>query len=221
MMIFALLLACAKPFPPQPPVPERPPIIQHVEPEALPGSLWSEVGARQLIGMDGNARRVGDLITVTIDETTATSLGANTSTSRSSEAEFHIDALLGVENSITNPNPNMGGEIKLGGGSDSNSEGKGTTARTGSLEAMVTCQVIEVLPSGNLRIRGTKAIRVNRETQYLALEGIVRPRDILLDNTVRSDLLAEARIEFTGSGVLAKDQGSGWATGIANTLWPF
>ena len=221
-MIFALLLACAKPVPPEPPpAPVPPPIVHPAEPEAPPGSLWSEVGARQLIGMDGNARRVGDLITVMIDETTATSLGANTSTSRSTEADFHLDSMLGLENSITKPNPNMGGEIKLGGGSDSSSEGKGTTARTGSLEAMVTCQVVEVLPSGNLRIRGTKAIRVNRETQYLALEGIVRPRDILLDNTVRSDLLADARIEFTGSGVLAKDQGSGWAAGIANTLWPF
>ena len=71
------------------------------------------------------------------------------------------------------------------------------------------------------RIRGTKQVRVNRETQYLTLTGIVRPRDILLNNTVQSNLIAEARIEFTGAGVLADKQGPGWGTRAADALWPF
>lgn len=186
-----------------------------------PGSLWSEVEARALIGMDGNARRIGDLITVDIVESSSTTLGADTSTSRKGEAAFGVDAMLGLEKSILGANPNMGGSIGLGGSSESSHEGSGSTSREGNLSATITCQVQEVLPNGNLRIRGTKAVRVNRETQYLVLEGVVRPRDILIDNTVRSDLIAEARIEFTGAGVLADKQGPGWGTRAADTLWPF
>jgi flagellar L-ring protein precursor FlgH len=219
----ALLLAigCATMHAEAPDPPSPPQAFQPEVQVAPPGSLWSEVAARQLMGMDGNARRVGDLITVLIADTSSTSLDADTSTQRSTSSDFRVDALLGLETSITAANPNMGGGITLGGGSESSSNGEGSTARNGTLAATVTCQVVEVLPNGNLRIRGTKQIRVNRETTYLALEGIIRPRDILLDNTVRSDLIAEAHIEFTGAGVIAKDQGAAWGTSVANTLWPF
>lgn len=217
-----LLVACAHVAAPPPgPPPQTMQVYAPPPAPAPPGSLWSEVEARALIGMDGNARRVGDLITVRITESSSTTLGADTSTSRKGEASFGVDAMLGLEQSILAANPNMGGAIGLGGNSESSHEGSGSTSREGNLEATITCQVQEVLPNGNLRIRGTKAVRVNRETQYLVLEGVVRPRDILIDNTVRSDLIAEARIEFTGAGVLADKQGPGWGTRAADTLWPF
>ncbi len=224
-LLSVALVACAgrqkleAEAPPGPPPPSVP--LQPAAPVSPPGSLWSEVQARQLIGMDGNARRVGDLITVEIQDTSTTTLDADTSTSRNTSNAYQIDALLGLEKSMTRANPNMGGGITLGGSSESSSDGQGSTGRNASLVAKVTCTVVEVLPNGNLRIRGTKEIKVNRETQYLALEGVVRPRDILLNNTVRSDLIAEAHIEFTGAGVLAKDQGSAWGTSVANTVWPF
>jgi flagellar L-ring protein precursor FlgH len=171
--------------------------------------------------MDGNARRVGDLITVRVADTSSTSLGADTTTSRDSESTYGIGALLGLETSMTAANPNMGGKIEISGSQGTEMAGTGRTTREGTLAATLTCQVVEVLSNGNLRIRGTKEIRVNRETQFLTLEGILRPRDILVDNTVQSELLAEARIEFTGAGVLADKQGPGWATRLADTVWPF
>jgi flagellar L-ring protein precursor FlgH len=171
--------------------------------------------------MNGNARRVGDLITVIIDESASTSLGAQTDDSRDSSTGFGVTAMLGLEASITKANPNMGGGINIGGSSSSSHSGQGTTTRNGTLSATLTCQVQEVLPNGNLRIRGTKEVRVNRETQYLTLEGVVRPRDILLDNTVRSNVIADARVEYTGAGVIASQQGQGWGTAVLNSVWPF
>ncbi len=219
-MILLQLLACLHMAPPAPVVVATPPPDVPV-PVLTPGSLWSEVGTRALIGADGNARRVGDLITVRIEDTSSTSLGADTSTSREGSAEFNITAALGLDQQILSANPSMGSTIGIGGDSSSKHVGTGSTSRQGSLAATITCQVQEVLPNGNLRIRGTKQVKVNRETQYLTLDGVVRPRDILLDNTVRSDLIADARIEFTGAGVLADKQGPGWGTRLADTLWPF
>lgn len=223
-MTIWFLLGCpaAAVSPPAGPSPAAdPPPVVPAPPPAPPGSLWSEVGSRALIGMDGNARRVGDLITVLIDENATTTLGADTSTSREGNAAFGITSLLGLETSIPAPNPNMGGAIEVAGSSSSSHEGAGQTSREGKLAATITCQVQEVLPNGNLRIRGTKEVRVNRETQYLTLEGIVRPRDIHLDNTVRSDVIAEARVEFTGAGVVAGKQRQGWGTTVMDTAWPF
>ncbi|MDP2307130.1 MAG: flagellar basal body L-ring protein FlgH [Pseudomonadota bacterium] len=201
-----------------------PPVVSAVSPvrvTSAPGSLWSEPEARALVGMDGNARRIGDLITVKVQDNSSTSLGADTNTGRTTDSSFGISALLGLETSIPIANPNMGGEISLGGNSESTMTGSGSTSRQGTLAATVTCQVMEVMTNGNLRIRGTKQVRVNRETQYLTLEGIVRPRDILMDNTIQSDFIAEARIEFTGAGVLADKQGPGWGTRVADMVWPF
>ncbi len=223
MILTLLLVACAAKtaVPTPPPVSERQMVVEPPQQPSTPGSLWSETQARALIGMDGNARRVGDLITVLIQENSTTSLGADTLTERRSESRYGIDAALGLDTSILRANPNMGSAIELGGSAESRHDGRAETSRTGTLLANVTCQVIEVLPNGNLRIHGTKQVRVNRETQYLLIDGVVRPRDILLDNTVLSDLIAEARIEFTGAGVLADKQGPGWGTRAADTLWPF
>ena len=199
-----------------PPV-ELPPVT----PAPLPGSLWSEVGSRALIGMDGNARRVGDLITVRIEETASTTMAADTSASRDGSVDMGVTSLLGLDTKITNANSNMGGEISLGGQTSTSTNGTGSTSRTGSLQATITCDVQEVLPNGNLRIRGTKEVHVNGETQYITLEGVVRPRDILLDNTIQSDLIADSRVEYTGVGVIADKQRQGWATSAVNVLSPF
>jgi len=222
-LILLLVLGCAHPAPPVAAAAEPPPpaVVLPARPAPIPGALWNEVEARALIGMDGNARRVGDLITVKVSDTSSTSLGADTQSTRATSSEYGIDAALGLEASVTAANPNMGGKIALGGSANSSLAGSGTTSRTGTLAATLTCEVIEVLPTGNLRIRGTKEIKVNRETQYLTLVGVVRPRDILIDNTVASDLIADAHIEFTGAGVLASKQGQGWGTQIADTVWPF
>lgn len=219
-----LMLACMHTPPAEPPHPDLSPTPPPPAPPstpASPGSLWNETSTRALIGMNGNARQVGDLITVIISENASTSIGATTGTSRTSDAAFGIDSLLGADASILRANPNMGATIGLGGTASSAFTGDGSTTRDGSLSAVITCTVIEVMSNGNLRIRGTKEVRVNRENQYLTLEGIVRPRDIHIDNTVQSNLIADARVEFTGSGVISDKQGQGWGTRIADTLWPF
>jgi len=181
-----------------------------------PGSLWSEMRARQLMGLDGSARQPGDLITVLLYERTDTSLDADTRLARNSSSSANIDTALGLEN-LTRPST----RLSLSGGAGSNYEGQGQTTRGAAVSGVLTCEVIEVMATGNLRIWGWKEVRVNRETQYLVLEGVVRPRDIHMDNTVGSELLAQAHIEITGSGVVSEKQGPGWGARLVGVLWPF
>lgn len=221
--LFLVSPAIAKKTEPPPPPPEPPVVENPAPPISGPsaGSLWDEVAARHLMGLDGNARQVGDLVTVRIREATATALDAGTRTERDSSTEAAIAALLGAEVGLTAPRPAMNGEIKIEGGATTKYDGSGATTRDAALEAVLTCEVIEVLDSGNLRIWGYKQVRVNREIQYVVLEGIVRPRDIRMDNTVESELLAQSKIEVTGSGVIADKQGPGVGTRLVDRLWPF
>jgi flagellar L-ring protein FlgH len=181
-----------------------------------PGSLWSEPAARALTGMDGNARRVGDLITVVISESTQTELTADTQTSRSSAVGAGVDALFGLENSL-----GKRASLSLGADSSASFAGTGETRAAGSLSGRLTCEVVSVLPNGNLVIQGSKDVRSNREVQRLVLEGVVRPRDIRMDNTVESELMANARIEFAGAGVVSDKQGPGVGQRVLDHALPF
>jgi flagellar L-ring protein FlgH len=206
----------------EPPPPTKPDVATlYAPPPAEPGSLWSEVPARRLMGLDTAARQVGDLVTVLLLEETNTSLGATTDLARDSSAEASIDALLGLEKSITGAHPNMGGSISVAGGTATNYTGTGATTRGSAITTSLTCEVIEVLPNGNLSLWGYKKIRVNRETQYVVISGVVRPRDIQMDNTVWSDRLSEAQFEVTGTGVVSDKQGPGIGTRLLDRLWPF
>ncbi len=189
--------------------------------QPTPGSIWSERSARAMLGQDGNTREVGDLITVNIDEELSSSLAADTATSRKSSIGAKIAALLGLKASMVKANPNLGPDISVSTESESSFSGSGSTSSSTTLEGQLTCEVIEVLPTGNLRIYGSKAVRGNREIQRLLLEGTVRPKDIRADNTVDSYLLADAHIEMSGSGVLSDKQGPGIGQRILDRVWPF
>ncbi|MCA9570865.1 MAG: flagellar basal body L-ring protein FlgH [Myxococcales bacterium] len=218
-LLFVLSTADARrgpaPPPPIPPVVVTPP----APPPGEPGSLWREVNARQLMGMDGNARQVGDLITVRIEESLDTQVGATTNTRRRSSVEGGVDALAGLLADLSDSEDTA--KLKLAASLVSEFSGQGETKRGSAMEAILTCEVIEILPNGNLRIWGYETLRLNRETQYLTLEGTIRPRDIQMDNTVRSDLVARPVIQVTGSGVVADKQGPGWLMRLLDALWPF
>ena len=197
------------------------PVAQTQTPSSA-GSLWSPVRTRMLVGMEGNARRVGDLITVNIDERTSSQIMAETQTAKESKMANSINALFGIKQQIVDANTNLGGSIEMDTSSASAYNGDGNTSREGSVRGQITCRVIEVREdTGNLVVFGWKEVRANRETQYLSLSGVVRPQDIRNDNTISSQVIAEAKIEYTGSGVVSDKQGPGFGTRIIDNIWPF
>ena len=100
-------------------------------------------------------------------------------------------------------------------------DGSGATSRKNSLSATITDIVRQVLPNGNLYIEGKKEVIINNERQYIIVSGIVRPEDIRPDNSVTSDQIADARIQYSGRGVLADKQRPGWLGRLLDLVWPF
>ena len=198
-----------------------PPVLPPGDRPSSPGSLWRDNSGRQLMGLQGNARQVGDLVTVVIREESTSDLGATTSSSKSNQRSGGIGSLFGLETGITGANANMGGEIGFDVGGEASFTGGGTTAASAVVETVVTCRVVQVLPNGNLAVEGTKQIRNYREIQYVTIQGMVRPQDIQMDNTVSSQFLADAVIEFHGQGHIAERTRPGIGTRVVDAAWPF
>ncbi|MBI2354718.1 MAG: flagellar basal body L-ring protein FlgH [Deltaproteobacteria bacterium] len=183
------------------------------------GSIWQASSAG--VTEDFKARRKGDIITIVISETASASKEAKTDTSRGSSVNAGIPNFMGLEKVGLFKN-NIGDLSKLiNANVDSKFQGSGSTSRQENLRATITARVIEVLPNGNLMIEGRRNIKVNNEDQEIVLEGTVRPRDVGTDNTVNSIFVADARISYSGRGIISDRQSPGWLMNIVDKVWPF
>jgi len=217
-------------------VPESapPPVAQETTPAAsvamyttsavAEGSLWSDARGVSLY-TDSRARRVGDIVKVSIVEDPEAELNANTDTSRDSGVGVSNLEVLGLMQSLAQKNPNMPQDpanenlitAKLG----TFHKGKGSSDRNGHVKAYVPAVVTDIFPNGNLFIQGKREITVNHETQYVSVSGIVRVADISQFNEVSSSSIASAQIIYSGKGPIADKQKTGWGTRVVDYVWPF
>lgn len=172
-----------------------------------PGSLWSDRYVNPLT--DKVARRVGDILTIIISESSAATFGADTTASKN-DGTF-IDKALGpiIERLISAASD----------GATSKVDGKGQTSQTGKMAAKITAVVKQVLPNGTLVVEGAKSLTYNKEVQNFRITGIVRREDILPNNTVRSEQIAEAIIALNGKGMIADRQRRGILTRLLDWLF--
>jgi flagellar L-ring protein precursor FlgH len=183
------------------------------------GSLWQASSAS--LTEDFKARRKGDIVTILIVETASASKAAKTDTSRATTVNAGIPNFMGLESAGILKN-NLGDLSKLINASiDSKYAGAGSTSRQETLNATISAKVIDVLSNGNLLIEGRRNIKVNNEDQIIIVEGTVRPSDIGPDNIVSSSFVADARISYTGKGIISDRQSPGWLMNIVDKVWPF
>jgi flagellar L-ring protein precursor FlgH len=195
------------------------------------GSLWQARSSFNGLFIDTKARNIGDIVTVKIEESAKATNKANTETERTSGLEAGIEKLFGIEDWWQDEilpdvngkwpkidpfgNPSVKGYLK------SDFEGDGQTSRSGNLEAFITCRVVDVMANGNLKIVGTREVMVNHENQLIMLSGIIRPRDISDTNVILSTFISNAKIAYSGSGVIDDRQRPGWLANLLNNVWPF
>lgn len=162
---------------------------------------------------DQRASRVGDILTVRILIEDEAEFGNSTSRQRNGSESFGIGALLGLNV--------PGGDEGVDASSDSRSGGRGKTSRSETIKMTMAAIVTDVLPNGNLMIKGRQEMRVNFELRELIVTGIVRPEDISRDNSVAHSQIAEARISYGGRGQLTDVQQARWGQQIYEALFPF
>jgi flagellar L-ring protein precursor FlgH len=192
--------------------------------EQNPGSLFNPASA-ELLFADNRARRVGDIVLVHIMEHSQARNTATTDTSRDASIGMGIEHMFDAPllNNVlgTMGIRNFGDTPLVRANSASEFSGDGETTRESAISATVGARVVRVLPGGVLQVEGAREIRVNNETQIIVIRGLVRSTDINPDNSIPSTHLADATVEFYGTGVLADKQRPGWLTRILENVWPF
>ncbi len=187
------------------------------------GSLWVDNSKASLF-LDDKAAGIGDVLTVKILEMSQGSNTAATDTSRNSSISGSITNLFGLSGAGVVKNFWGKGkplDLSVDASMTNGYKGAGDTARQQSVTGTVSVLVVDTTPGGNLVVAGKREVTLNREKQIMVISGMVRPEDIAPDNSIFSTQIADARIVYTGSGVISDKQGPGWLMRIIDYVWPF
>lgn len=167
---------------------------------------------------DKTAHQVGDLLTVMINENQDVSNEQSNDMAKNSSLNYQLLDFDVKPNAFTTfPSISTSKADTF--------DGQANYERTGQFEARLTAMVVDVLPNGNMIIEGRREIRVDDESKVIEFRGIVRKYDVQRNNTVESELVADAYVSYLGSGPLArtgKRRGlSGWLYNAIDWVWPF
>ena len=175
------------------------------------GAIFS-TSSSGLFSSDRRAKKVGDILSVTLSETFSSSKGATNSSAKADS--------IGAEVGPTGLLRNFAG---LGGSASKTNSFSGSmaTSQSNSLSGTISATVVRVFPNGNLEIKGQKKLRITEGTEYIRLSGIIRPQDISTSNTVSSTKIAEAQIEYVGAGILDSASKPGWGSALFRAISPF
>jgi flagellar L-ring protein precursor FlgH len=178
-------------------------------PEQASGSLYNSLLGETFLGRSRNFK-VGDVITVSLAETSQASRTQNNTLSRTASN----DAL---------PKEMGGGLLNVSqlAGAKLASTGVGSADQSAKLTGSVVVSVVEVMANGNLVVRGEKQMALSEGSEIIQVAGVIRPEDVSPNNSVLSTRLANAQITYRGTGDMAAATRAGWGTSALLKLWPF
>ncbi len=204
------------------PLPQRDPAFAPVAPADLrppvqnSGSIYQS-GYDMRLFEDQTAKRVGDILTVTLNEQTKAKKNEDLQTQKENNMKVNAPNILGMSAAAL-----LGHDLETELEATRKFKGNGGSNQSNSLTGDISVTVIDVLPNGNLRVRGEKRVTLNQGDEYIRLSGIVRPVDITASNIIPSDKVADATIMYTGDGAVADAGKMGWLARIIQSAWfPF
>lgn len=186
--------------------------------QARRGSIYDPDRGPQGPIANKTAARVGDLVTIVISENQDVRNEEVSDLQKETTLNYAIDNFDIAPNAF-DPLP------ELDASSTDKLKGTANYTKRGQFNARLTAVVVDVLPNGNLVLQGRREIRVDRETKLIEVSGLVRRWDVAADNTVASELVADAKISYAGKGPLTDTTNrkglGGWIHDALAWLWPF
>lgn len=215
VILSTLLSACAS-NPPE--LADFKPLVRPVAPPQESydnGSLFQGRGIA--LFEDPKPYRVGDILTIILEESTSASKNADTSTKKDEDVSIDIPTIFG-----TTPTHEGNQLWDLSMSPTREFEGEAESSQSNSLSGEITVTVVDVLQNGNLVVQGEKWFTLNQGKEYIRVAGVIRPQDIQSDNTITSSKLADAQIAYSGEGFVADSNKQGWFTRfLSSEWWPF
>lgn len=205
-----MLAACASHFP-APPTPDDPayaPVWSSQQPHerVANGAIYHQATAVNLY--QRRAHRLGDVLTINLNEATSATKSSGTSFSRDSAVNVGDSTLFGNVFDTT---------TSIGGGSEF--DGAANSDQSNQLLGNITVTVTDVMPNGLLEVRGEKWLQINYGSEFIRISGLVRTADIAPDNSIDSTRVADVRIAYSGTGTLADSNEPGLLSKFFVSRW--
>ena len=198
------------------PIPAEP---ASVDAHAANGAIW-QPDTNVALFEDSRAHRVGDLITILIQENANATKSTNTTINKSDSIDAGITSLFGIVPSFGQHNGTPFSP-SLGASSAQKFGGNGATAQSNTFTSTLQATVVRVMSNGNLEISGQKEVMLNGGHEYIRVAGVVRAADVSPQNTVSSTQIADARVEYSGNGSVYDAARVPLLARFFLSLWPF
>lgn len=212
--LLSLLAGCAT----VPPVNVRQPMTARpVPPAEAPGgngAIYQAGYTNRPLFEDRRARNVGDTLIITINEVISASKKSSSSASRTGSDTMSVPILGALSGSNIL-------KSALSASSANAFAGKGDSASNNAFNGTIAVTVVEVLSNGNLIVSGEKQIGINQGGEYVRFSGVVNPNSISSSNSVSSTQVADARMEYKGTGYIDEAQTMGWLARFFMSVAPF
>jgi flagellar L-ring protein precursor FlgH len=195
--------------------------IDHPPPPKTNGSIYQS-GYEISLYQDHLASRVGDILTVRLEEQTQAAKQAQLKANKTNSNNTN-NGTMNDANGTLKPYL-LGGAVSsliFNTGTDLQFNGKGTTDQSNKLRGTISVTVTRVLSNSNLVIQGESWVTINQGREYVRLTGIVRNEDIEPGNVVSSQRIADARISYTGSGQVGNAARGGLLTQLMYKFFPY
>lgn len=193
LLVASSLSACALPKPSsivQQPTSTKP-VPAKTAPPPANGAIFNAAAYKPLFE-DRMARRVGDMLFITIQEKTSAGKAASSDTSKKATAEAGIPTLAKL---LLTP---LKG-IEVSANSDLQFEDESNISSSNNFTGSLAVTVVEVLSNGYLVVAGEKQVALDKGIEYVRFSGVVNPDMIQAGNKVSSAQVADARIEYRTS----------------------
>lgn len=179
-------------------------------------SIWDRRDQRAAyLHMDNRARRVGDVLTVLLNENTGATNKEQRKMSKDTSASGKFD-FAGKASGKT-----AEASASIDQSADRSFQGAAEYESNRQLQDTIPVMVVDVMPNGNLVVEGRRLRKVSNETRWLRINGIVRPNDIDIANTIMSQQILNPTVVYEGGGVESRFTNQGWLGRFTNKVWPF
>jgi flagellar L-ring protein precursor FlgH len=199
--------------------PVKTPLPEAIVEQPNRNSLW-QPGARSFF-KDQRASRPGDILTVTVNINDSANMNNATKKERASQNKNALSKLAGAETGLHKYFPGITPSSVFDTSSTPSHSGKGTINRAEQINLEVAAMVVQLLPNGNLVIKGEQEILVNSELRRLHVSGVISKADIDPGNIVNSRRISQARIYYGGEGEINDVQNDKWGNKLIEAITPF
>ncbi|MFG6665486.1 flagellar basal body L-ring protein FlgH [Halomonas sp. HNIBRBA4712] len=185
---------------------DRPPAVAN-------GAIYQSRRGYHPLFEDRRPRAIGDILTIVLNEQVSASQNSQSSANRSGSSSLDIAQIPEIIDFLEDYGFDVAG--------DNIFAGSGSTQANNTMTGTITVSVLEVLNNGYLRVRGEKQIAINQGTEFIRFSGVVNPQTVTAANTVPSNQVADARIEYVGDGYINEAQHMGWLQRFFLNVSPF